>query len=340
VVDQGMIPMLVSLAFAHIGIESPPPRYPSDGFSDNKNCPCGVGTGGTLCSGDSSDPDRGTDITVYAPGETITIAWHEVIGHSGRYRVAFDDDGADLDDFNANILLDIEDPVGSAGNTGLGDLWEVQVTLPSTPCDNCTLQLIQVMNGNTVDPVPDPTGMSTYYQCADIALELPDTGETGVIGGPTADTGLVVVPTGDTGVVRVPTADTGESGPGSDSNVDTGREDTGREDTGPGDTGRNDTGREDTGRNDTGREDTGRNDTGAVDSGPSTGHTGAVDTGSSPTTTPGTTPGTSTDPTDEPTDGGTSKNDPDESKGCGCQARGLVGGPWLLGLLGLVLRRR
>ncbi len=327
-VVQGMTTVLISLAFAHIGIESPPPRYPSDGFSDNKNCPCGVGTGGTLCSGDSSDPDRGTDITVYAPGETITIAWHEVIGHSGRYRVAFDDDGADLDDFNANILLDIEDPIGSAGNTGLGDLWEVQVTLPSTPCDNCTLQLIQVMNGNTVDPVPDPTGMSTYYQCADIALELPDSGETGVTGGPTADTGLVGVPTADTG-------------PGSDSNVDTGPSDTGREHTGRGDTarehtGREDTAREDTGRDDTGRDDTGRDDRGAVDSGLSTGHTGAADTGSVSTTTSGTTQGTTAGPTDGVSSGG----DTDESKGCGCRSGGLVGGPWLLGLLGLVLRRR
>jgi hypothetical protein len=315
---------ILSLAFAHIGIESPPPRYPSDGFSDNKHCPCGVGTGGTTCTGDRSDPDRGTDVTVYAPGETITVSWHEVIGHTGRYRIAFDDDGADLDDFNANILLDIEDPPGNAGNTGIGDLWEVQVTLPSTPCDTCTLQLIQVMNGNTVDPVPDPTGMSTYYQCADIELALPDTGETGLgatadtgVSGPTADTGVVVGPTADTGVVVGPTADTGDSGPLGGSNADTGRGDTGRTHTG--------------------------------DSAPPTGHTGAADTGhtggsststpgTTPRTTPGTTPGT-TAGTSDPTHGATPGDDIDEGKGCGCQVAGQVGGPWLL-RIGWAMRRR
>jgi hypothetical protein len=173
---------LVLPALAHVGMEDPPPRYPSDGYYNNKSCPCGSGTNDTYCSDSTatSDPNRSTTITQYDAGATITISAHEVIGHSGRWRVAFDPDGADLADFNANILLDIEDPPGGDGNTGSGDLWEFVVTLPSEPCSNCTLQLIQVMNGNTVDPVPDPTGHSTYYQCADIELLGPpeDTGTT------------------------------------------------------------------------------------------------------------------------------------------------------------------
>lgn len=182
-------------ALAHVGLEDPPPRYPSDGYYNNKACPCGVGPNDSLCSDTSnqSDPNRSTTVTIYDAGETITISAHEVIGHSGRWRVAFDPDGADLADFNANILLDVEDPPGSDGNVGQGDLWEFVVTLPNVGCSNCTLQLLQIMNGNTVDPVPDPTGQSTYYQCADIELigsaSTGDTGGTSNTDG-TSDTGI------------------------------------------------------------------------------------------------------------------------------------------------------
>jgi hypothetical protein len=43
---------------------------------------------------------------------------------------------------------------------------EVQVTLPSTACDACTLQLIQVMT----DKPPFDGGDDFYYQCADLRL--------------------------------------------------------------------------------------------------------------------------------------------------------------------------
>ena len=162
----------ITTALAHMALEAPLPRYPTDGDGDNKSCPCGVGQGDRTCNvaSDRSDPDRSDDITTYAPGETITLRWRETIGHAGRWRIAFDEDGADMRDFNANILEDIEDPGGDAGNTGDGNLWEVEVTLPTTPCDNCTLQLVQIMDGQTEDPVDNPVGRSSYYQCADVVL--------------------------------------------------------------------------------------------------------------------------------------------------------------------------
>jgi len=173
--------LCLTAALAHVGIEEPPPRYPSDGYGNNKSCPCGVGTNDTMCSDPSgrSDPSRDPSrVTTYEAGQQIVVVAHEVIGHSGRWRIAFDADGADLDDFNAQILLDVEDPPGDQGNVGQGVRWEFPITLPSTPCDNCTLQLIQVMNGNTTDPVDDPTGHSTYYQCADLVLTDPGTPTT------------------------------------------------------------------------------------------------------------------------------------------------------------------
>lgn len=164
---------LSALAAAHMALEEPLPRYPTDGNGANKACPCGVGDSNRLCDNpnDRSDPDRSVYVTTYAPGETITMRWHETIGHAGRWRIAFDKVGADMADFNQTILADIPDPAGTAGNTGNGNLWQVTVTLPNTRCDNCTLQLVQMMDGNTSTPVADPIGRSSYYQCADIILE-------------------------------------------------------------------------------------------------------------------------------------------------------------------------
>ncbi|MDP2339916.1 MAG: lytic polysaccharide monooxygenase [Deltaproteobacteria bacterium] len=165
-------------AFAHIELESPAVRYSNTPSEQNKSCPCGAGNGDERCgSGPTSDPNRNdAAVTTFTAGETITVSWLETVGHSGRFRVAFDAAGADLEDFNANILADIADPAGSTGNLA-GNLWAVDVTLPSEPCDNCTLQLVQVMSGNTADTVDDPTGVATYFQCADLVLLAEGEGE-------------------------------------------------------------------------------------------------------------------------------------------------------------------
>jgi len=168
-----ILTLTTATALAHTALEYPQPRYPSDGSTANKACPCGVGDSNRLCDvpADRSDPDRALDrVTTFNPGETIIVQFYETIGHAGRYRIAFDIEGADLSDFDEQVLLDVPDPAGNEGNVGQGSLWEFEVTLPNTPCDNCTLQLIQMMDGNTDDPVLDPVGRSSYYQCADLVL--------------------------------------------------------------------------------------------------------------------------------------------------------------------------
>jgi len=166
--------LLSSTASAHIELQAPLNRYSDIKAGDNKSCPCGSGTTNRSCKKpeELSDPDRSPDReTTFAPGDTITVRFDEYVGHSGRYRIAFDPDGADLDHFNQNILLDEPDPGGNVGNMGQGSMWEFPVTLPNMTCDNCTLQLIQVMDGNTVDPVLNPVDRGgTYFQCADIVL--------------------------------------------------------------------------------------------------------------------------------------------------------------------------
>ena len=173
-------------ASAHISLIEPTPRYTvNEGI---KACPCGAGSqaNNRTCGvpTERSDPARNESrASTFVAGSTITLRFDEFVAHSGRYRVAFDADGADQDDFDANPLVDIPDPSGNTGNTGEGSIWEIEVTLPSTPCDNCTLQLIQMMDGNTTDPVDSSIGRSTYYQCIDLVLTPAEDTDGGVAGG-------------------------------------------------------------------------------------------------------------------------------------------------------------
>lgn len=166
-----------SVASAHIELLEPPSRY---GRQQNKSCPCGVGGSNQTCNvaQDGSDPNRSQQVTTFEAGSTVVIQVDEYIDHGGRFRVAFDPDGADFEDFNDNILLDVADPMGVSNNTGQPGIWELEVTLPETPCDNCTLQVIQAMHGDTNNPVVDPANLSTYYTCADLVL-LPAGDTTG-----------------------------------------------------------------------------------------------------------------------------------------------------------------
>jgi MYXO-CTERM domain-containing protein len=159
--------LVASSALAHIDLQEPTARYPRSG---NKSCPCGEGDSNRRCdvpAEESSDPNRSVDpekITRLEVGSTITVRFLEYVNHAGRFRVAFDPDGADLADFNDNVLMDVADPNDDEGPR------ELQVTLPDTPCDNCTLQVIQAMHGDTENEVLDPAPLSTYFTCADIVL--------------------------------------------------------------------------------------------------------------------------------------------------------------------------
>jgi hypothetical protein len=150
-------------ASAHIEMTSPRPRSEAQ-----KEGPCGA-TGST----------RGTNVTTYRPGETITVEWDETVDHPGHYRIAFDDDGHDSfrlpnrpDD---NFPQTLADQIVDRG----GGRYTQQITLPNMTCTNCTLQLIQVMTTS----VPYN---SFYFQCADLVLagDAPEPGpEPGEIDG-------------------------------------------------------------------------------------------------------------------------------------------------------------
>jgi hypothetical protein len=63
--------------------------------------------------------------------------------------------------------------------------WQMPVTLPSTPCEGCALQLIQCMTPPGEDPAT--AACSNYYSCANITLVAAD-GDAGP-GGPDAGAG-------------------------------------------------------------------------------------------------------------------------------------------------------
>jgi MYXO-CTERM domain-containing protein len=162
--------LVSSSAAAHIELIEPTPRY---SLPANKSCPCGDGDSNRRCQDtaeESTDPNRSENVATFEAGSVITVRANEYVDHAGRMRVAFDPDGADLADFNEHVLVDEPDFSESGLSAANPHPWEFQVTLPSEPCENCTLQVIQVMQGGTEKAVLDPAPLSTYYTCADIRI--------------------------------------------------------------------------------------------------------------------------------------------------------------------------
>ncbi len=175
-------------AAAHIQIVAPRQRH-----VDQKAGPCGLLNG-----------MRTANVCEFRPGATITVEWGETVEHPGHFRVSFDEDGVDglldptdYDDFYTapSVLLDdIPDhDTSSDGNRR----YSVQVPLPDVECDNCTLQLIQVMTDKM--PWGPEGGNDIYYQCADIVLSSAAPAEPAPGCGPTATGGPDAGPGGGGG---------------------------------------------------------------------------------------------------------------------------------------------
>jgi MYXO-CTERM domain-containing protein len=166
------------LVISHLMMSSPQNRYDSE----QKAGPCG-----------RADGVRTDRVTVFEPGQTITVVWDETVDHPSHYRISFDVDGHDdfvdpatMMEFNSNdaVLADNipDDPSRH---------FEYQITLPDVECETCTLQVIQVMYDKPPYTIP---GNDIYYNCADIALRQgagadagpmdPDAGVPGPDSGP------------------------------------------------------------------------------------------------------------------------------------------------------------
>lgn len=113
--------------------------------------------GDDIKTGPCGNLPRSDSPAVFTAGETITVEFESTIYHQGHFRIAFspgNDQG-----FDDHVLVDnIPDYPSQRYRS-------YDLTLPDTPCTDCTLQLIQVM----LDRNP-PTN---YFSCADIQLEAP-----------------------------------------------------------------------------------------------------------------------------------------------------------------------
>src|SRR5690348_2916641 len=90
-------------AVAHIELSEPIARYEVQGETGIKGCPCGMATGGggsnRTCkvAMDGSDANRNEERAfTAAAGSTVVLKFKETVGHTGKYRVAFDPEGADF----------------------------------------------------------------------------------------------------------------------------------------------------------------------------------------------------------------------------------------------------
>jgi hypothetical protein len=162
---------LGTVASAHVRLVYPQPRHPTPGNVASsamiKTGPCGCST--MECpNGDVRDPAR---VTVLEPGATIEVEFTETIQHPGFYRISFDQDGQDAFvppplarssiQMGTPMLPVLKDNIADTGDED----YTTMVTLPNVECENCTLQLIQVMTTAMTWQAND-----IYYTCADIAL--------------------------------------------------------------------------------------------------------------------------------------------------------------------------
>jgi hypothetical protein len=168
-------------AMAHFSLD-----YPKGRSQEIDAGPCGL-AGST----------RGSTVTTFRPGETITLKWQIFIEHGVKHmwRISIDDSGQDFPDpMTANdksTLPFFMDMVEVAGET----MHELPITLPNITCTNCTLQMLQYK----YEVAPFSQGF--YYQCADITIAGDPTGGTSTTttGGPVTTTGPTTTGSGGGG---------------------------------------------------------------------------------------------------------------------------------------------
>lgn len=178
-------------AWGHAELVSPRPRSPG---AKKEPGPCG----GVLATGNP---------TPLIAGSTLKVDFKETVDHPGRYRIAFSPNATDtVAIYDANILLNnIPDLQGAVSDLNPRN-YSANITVPTTLCNPCSLQLIQYMTENT-----PPT---LYYSCADIRIVAPGTQLDGGVATPDAgtagsDAGTVVIPEDDAGTPVTPRPDGG-----------------------------------------------------------------------------------------------------------------------------------
>jgi len=188
--------LVVSTAHAHINMIAPLQGRQGD----QKTSPC-------------EGSPRGTVYT-FEPGATISLGVDEALAHPGYFRIAFDNDGEDAftdpasikpayrkcltnkpdkcgtSDFcnvmsatgGASVLYDNVDPhFGKVADfLAPRKQFKWEITLPNVECNNCTLQVLQIMEDDAEHGGYCPKGQCSgespyiedvYHRCVDIVLK-------------------------------------------------------------------------------------------------------------------------------------------------------------------------
>jgi hypothetical protein len=119
-----------------------PPRSPSSGL---KTGPCG-------------DVARGTTSKELQKGSNVRVDWEETVQHPGRFEFYISTANDTGFTWLATFIDNQDGAILSASHK-----FTTTLTMPTTTCTACTLQMIQVMTEN-------PSAPSNYYSCADISL--------------------------------------------------------------------------------------------------------------------------------------------------------------------------
>lgn len=171
-----------SSASAHFVLDEPKSYVDQDGLgSPQKGAPCGPG------GFDDTGAQPNGDITEVKAGDMLHVSWTVTIPHGGHYRIALDKDPKNFVDppfTNATACsYDLASvPKGPHDNVLMdgisADALSQDVKLPDEPCDDCTLQVIMVMQNH------GPPNC-IYYHCAKLKI-LPKDDSSGT---PDAGTG-------------------------------------------------------------------------------------------------------------------------------------------------------
>ncbi len=159
--------LLAPEAFAHIKLIEPADWLQTSSAGDpQKEGPCGS----------SSGTPTGVITTVMA-GSKLHLRWQETVFHPGHFRVAiaanrsaFTDPVVTTGSGQCISAATQATPVAPVMADGLfvhtsspgSTPYETDITVPNTPCEHCTLQLIQFMSSH---PAP-----CIYYHCADLRI--------------------------------------------------------------------------------------------------------------------------------------------------------------------------
>ena len=176
-----LVVITTTASYAHVDINWPPMRN-----GNQKIGPC-------------ENTDAKTPVTLRG-GSTLTIRITETIQHPGHFRVLFDRDTSNGEDFPLHQACDEELSPGElpvdttiltdrllpapgkhcadfdspATRTPVNNAeYSFDVTLPDIECENCAIQVVQVMT-DKAEVWSNQGGSGLYFRCADVRLSDTD----------------------------------------------------------------------------------------------------------------------------------------------------------------------